>query len=249
MKTRILTIMTGLALLGAATFIGTGVSAQTAATEATATEAAAGAIPATSVTTPAAVPAIPTDVTTYSPEQATAMAVQAEQWLQQLKTARARFLLTAGNGTQLIGTFYLNRPGKLRFDYDDPVKDFVVADGVFIYFYDANLGEQSNAPIGQTLADFLLRSDIRLSGDVKVDSVVESGGLIQIKLSQTADAGAGSLTLGFTREPFQLKKWRVIDPQGSVSEVELFQMQTGVALERDLFVYRDPQKKAGSLNQ
>ncbi|AEP08523.1 LolA family protein [Micavibrio aeruginosavorus] len=244
MKTRILTALTGVALLGAVAFIGTGAIAQTA--DQTASPIA---MPATAIAAPQAVPALAPGVITYSPEQATAVATQAEQWLQQLKTARARFLLTAGNGTQLIGTFYLNRPGKLRFDYDDPVKDFVVADGVFIYFYDANLGEQSNAPIGQTLADFLLRSDIRLSGDVKVDSVVESGGLIQIKLSQTADAGAGSLTLGFTREPFQLKKWRVVDPQGSVSEVELFQMQTGVALERDLFVYRDPQKKAGSLNQ
>lgn len=244
MKTRILTALTGVALLGAVAFIGTGAIAQTA--DQTASPIA---MPATAIAAPHAVPALAPGVITYSPEQATAVATQAEQWLQQLKTARARFLLTAGNGTQLIGTFYLNRPGKLRFDYDDPVKDFVVADGVFIYFYDANLGEQSNAPIGQTLADFLLRSDIRLSGDVKVDSVVESGGLIQIKLSQTADAGAGSLTLGFTREPFQLKKWRVVDPQGSVSEVELFQMQTGVALERDLFVYRDPQKKAGSLNQ
>lgn len=240
MKTRILTVLTGVALLGAVAFIGTGATAQTAAPT---------DMPATAVTAPQAVPALAPGVIAYSPDQAAAVTAQAEQWLQALKTARARFLLTAGNGTQLIGTFYLNRPGRLRFDYDDPVKDFVVADGVFIYFYDANLGEQSNAPIGQTLADFLLRSDIRLSGDVKVDSVVESGALIQIKLSQSADAGAGSLTLGFTREPFQLKKWRVVDPQGSVSEVELFQMQTGVALERDLFVYRDPQKKPGSLNQ
>ena len=82
--------------------------------------------------------------------------VRAETYLRDLDTARARFLQTAQNGSQLAGTFYLNRPGKLRFDYDDPVEDFIVADGRFIYFYDSQLGEQTNAPIGQTLADFLV---------------------------------------------------------------------------------------------
>ena len=237
MKTFILTSLCGLALIVIGAGVGMGARPAWAQPENQVAENQA--------TAPAAIPTI----ITYNAEQSAAMAKAAEEWLQQLKTARARFLLTAGNGTQLIGTFYLNRPGKLRFDYDDPVKDFVVADGVFIYFYDANLGEQSNAPIGQTLADFLLRSDISLSGDVKVDSVSESGGLIQIKLSQRADSGAGSLTLGFTREPFQLKKWRVVDPQGSISEVELFQMQTGIPLERDLFIYRDPQANTHQLNQ
>lgn len=168
---------------------------------------------------------------------------KAEDYLRTLGTAQARFLQTAPDGSQYIGTFYLNRPGKLRFEYDDPVKDFVVADGFFIYFYDAELGEQTNAPIGQTLADFLLRTDLKLSGDVTVKDVERKGGLLQITLAQTADPGAGALTLGFDENPFALKKWRVTDPQGAVTEVELFQMQTGVKLDGSLFAYRDPKDK------
>lgn len=232
MKTHILTFVLGLAALG----ISTAAIAQPSA-PATVTPA-----------TVAAATAAPTMIT-HTGEQAAELSAKAEKWLQELKTARARFLLTAGNGSQLTGTFYLNRPGKLRFDYDDPVKDFIVADGVFIYFYDANLGEQSNAPIGSTLADFILRDKIRLSGDVKVDSVTESAGLVQIRLTQANDSGAGSLTLGFTREPFQLKKWRVVDPQGSISEVELFQMQTGIPLDRRMFYYHNPQQTPGALNK
>ncbi len=64
-----------------------------------------------------------------------------------LKTVKARFVQTAPDGGQTRGTFYLNRPGKLRFQYDPPLKDFVVADGLFIYFYDGELEQQSNAPI------------------------------------------------------------------------------------------------------
>ncbi|PZQ44421.1 MAG: outer membrane lipoprotein carrier protein LolA, partial [Micavibrio aeruginosavorus] len=84
---------------------------------------------------------------------------KAETYLQNLKTAQADFIQTSSLGSRLSGKFYLNRPGKLRFDYNE-VQDFIVADGVFVYFYDSQLGSQSNAPIGQTLADFLLREDL-----------------------------------------------------------------------------------------
>ncbi len=175
------------------------------------------------------------DISASSPE-----VHNAESWLQSLTTAKARFLLTAADGTQQIGTFYLDRPGRLRFEYDPPAKDFIVADGVLIYFYDAQLGEQSNAPIGQTLADFLLRRDIGFTHDVRIEKVMRGGGLLQITLVQKEDPGAGSMTLGFSENPFQLKKWRVIDAQGQTVEVELFQLQSGIELDPKLFVYTDP---------
>lgn len=181
-----------------------------------------------------------------APSMATAAEVQqAEAYLGQLKTGKARFLQTAADGSQAIGTFYISRPGKLRFEYDPPVKDFVVADGFFIYFYDSQLQEQSNAPIGQTMADFLLRPDLRLSGDVEVTDVKRSNDLIMITLVQSSDPLAGKLTMGFTPEPFALKKWRVTDAQGAITEVELFQLQTGVNLPSTLFVYSDPKKLEG----
>lgn len=168
-----------------------------------------------------------------------------ENYLQTLGTARARFLQTAPNGAQTIGTFYLNRPGKLRFEYDDPVEDFIVADGYFIYFYDAELGEQSNAPIGQTLADFLLRPDLQLSGDITVTDIRRGGKLLQVTLVQTEDPGAGSITLGFEEDPLKLKKWRVLDPTGAITEIELFKLQTGMALDDNLFVYMNPNRMDG----
>lgn len=163
-----------------------------------------------------------------------------ENYLNNLTTARARFVQTTHNGTQLVGTFYLDRPGKLRFEYDDPVEDFVVADGVFIYFYDAEAGEQSNAPIGQTLADFILRDELNFGNDITAKSYKDQGGLIQIELVQTADPEAGKLVLGFDKEPFTLKKWRVVDAQDLITEIELFYLKTDIKHESGLFVYKDP---------
>lgn len=164
-----------------------------------------------------------------------------ESYLQDLGSARARFVQTTHDGTQLVGTFYLQRPGKLKFEYDEPIKDFVLADGFFIYFYDAELGEQTNAPIGQTLADFFLRKEIALSGDVTVESVRRAGELLQVKLVQSSDPEAGSLTLGFKEDPLTLSKWRVVDAQGLITEVELFYLKTDITHPSDFFVYKDPQ--------
>lgn len=170
---------------------------------------------------------------------------RAEKYLQSLKTLQSRFVQTTHNGEQLVGTFYLSRPGKLRFEYDPPMENFVVADGVFIYFYDALLEEQTNAPIGTTLADFFLRKDFSLSDDLTVKDAKFAGGFLQIQVVQSEEPDAGSITFAFTQDPFELKKWRVIDAQGQITEVELFYLKADLDLDRKLFIYADPKKKSG----
>lgn len=172
---------------------------------------------------------------------------KAEAYMDSLRNARARFVQTTHDGTQLVGTFYLSRPGKLKFEYDPPVEDFVVSDGLFIYFYDAELKEQSNAPIGQTLADFILRDHLKLEGDLTVTSLKRGGDLLQLEVTQTAEPEAGKLILGFSEDPFTLKKWRVIDAQGLITEVELFYLKTDISHPSGFFAYKDP-KKGGKMN-
>lgn len=170
--------------------------------------------------------------------------IGAEQYFQELKTVKSRFVQTNADGKQMRGNFYLSRPGKLRFEYDRPSTDFVVADGLFIYFYDGALKQQTNAPISQTLADFLLRKNLRLSGDLTVTRIMRAGGFLQITMVQKNDAAAGELTLGFIEQPkLQLKKWRIRDSVGNITETELFNVETGIKLPSSLFAYRDPNAK------
>lgn len=168
---------------------------------------------------------------------------RAEKYLQDMKTAQARFVQTTHNGVQLVGTFYLSRPGKLRFEYDPPVENFVVADGAFIYFYDAELEEQTNAPIQATLANFFLRENFSLNDDLVIESAKEAGGLMMITVVQADEPEAGSITFAFGKKPFELKKWRVVDAQGLITEVELFYLKTKVKHDPDLFYFVDPKKK------
>ncbi|MFA7277346.1 MAG: outer membrane lipoprotein carrier protein LolA [Pseudobdellovibrionaceae bacterium] len=173
---------------------------------------------------------------------------QIESYFKTLGKAKARFVQTSADGRQARGTFYLSRPGKLRFEYDPPSTDFIVADGIFIYFYDGQVEQQTNAPIGQTLADFLLRKDLKLSGDLEVTRIMRSGGLLQISLVQTAEPDAGELTLGFQETPhLQLKKWRIQDQVGNITETELFNVDLAPKFASGTFAYHDPVRK--SVNQ
>lgn len=182
-----------------------------------------------------------------SDAQASVTAVQ--NYLQNLHTLRAKFVQTAPDGTQTNGDFMLKRPGRMRFDYADPVTDFIVADGRFIYYYDGQMRETSNAPISHSLADFFLREKITLGGDIKVTDVRSENGMLMVTLVQAKDAGAGSLTIGLTQGArMQLKTWLIRDPQGSVTQVELFDIAEGISLDNDTFHYYDPKRRDRGYN-
>ncbi len=171
-----------------------------------------------------------------------ALVAQAESYLNGIGTLQSKFVQVAPNGHQTTGTFYLARPGRMRLEYDPPVKDFVVADGAFIFYWDGEMRQQSSAPIGSTLADFILRKNIRLSGDVTVTGVYQAPGLVEISLTETKDPGKGTLTLVFEDRPFQLRKWRVLDAQGLTTEVALMNPREGMQFESKLFYFIEPSK-------
>lgn len=164
---------------------------------------------------------------------------KAENYLRSINTLQAEFIQKAHNGSRLSGTFYLDRPGRLRFEYNE-VGDFIVADGAFIYFYDSEMKEQTNAPIGYTLADFLLRDNISLRNDVTVQQITREGGFLQITIVETDDPAAGSVTLFFTEEPYALYKWHVKDAAGLTTEIMLRDIKRDIKLPASLFVYLKP---------
>jgi outer membrane lipoprotein-sorting protein len=172
----------------------------------------------------------------------------AEAYLNGIKTLEAKFIQGLPDGSVMTGTFYLSRPGRLRFSYDPPVDDFIVADGRFLFYWDARLKQQSNAPIGSTLADFILRDSVAFSGDVKLVKAETDSGLLRITLTPAEDAALGRLTLVFTQSPLALRQWQVVDAQGSMTEVTLNGLRTGQTLAADLFRFRDPSKKKDDLD-
>jgi len=192
----------------------------------------------------ASVPAIAAPKPAALSAQDQAILGRVEEYLNGVHTLQSKFIQAAPSGHQTSGTFYLSRPGKMRLEYDPPVKDFVVADGSFLFYWDGEMRQQSSAPIGSTLADFILRKEVRLSGDVTVTDVYQAPGVVEVSLVETKDPGKGTLTLVFEDRPFQLRKWRVLDAQGLTTEVALVNPRSGVQLDANMFYFKEP--KTGS---
>ncbi len=160
-----------------------------------------------------------------------------EDYLEALTTVQARFVQHSQAGGFAQGTFYLSRPGRMRIEYDPPIPFLYVADGFWLTFWDDELKQRTDVPLGSTLADFLIREDVSLSGDVTVRDVRRSAqfGEVELDLIQTDDPGAGMLTLVFAEQPMAFKRWTVLDAQGLFTEVTLNDPTYGIDLDRSLF--------------
>lgn len=166
---------------------------------------------------------------------------RAEAYLNGITTLKARFLQVAPSGATAEGTAYLSRPGRMRLDYDPPSPIQIIADGRFLIYYDKQLEQTSYLGINDTPAGILVRPSVRLTGgDVRVVGVDRSRGLVHVSLIQSKDPGAGTITLTFTENPFELRQWRVRDAQGQITTVQLYNTQTGMRLDPGLFRFVDP---------
>lgn len=163
-----------------------------------------------------------------------------EAYMNAMPPVRAEFIQQTSDGQVYNGKFWLQRPGRLRFEYAQPVGNFVVADGAFIHFWDAKMRQQSSAPISDTLADFILRKQIKFDENVQVTAITRQEGMLMVSIVQTSDPGAGTLTLIFEDMPLQLKQWSTTDATGRVSNVSLVNPLTEPKFDPRLFTFRTP---------
>ena len=179
---------------------------------------------------------------TALPAKLTAKAVadieRIEIYLTNLETLKAGFLQVSSTGEIATGQFFLSRPGHMRFEYDPPSPILMIADGIFLIYIDKDLEQvthilQRNTPVG-----VLAREDVLLSGDITVIGFARGRGTIRVSLAQTDNPEKGAITLIFSDKPLQLKKWVVIDPQGTRTTITLSNMKRGVKLDPKMFEFQ-----------
>lgn len=163
-----------------------------------------------------------------------------EAYLDSLRTLKARFLQVAPNGGISQGTVWLERPGRMRFQYDPPSPLLLVAGHGLVVFNDKSLNQTSNIPISKTPLGILLSDHVRLQGDVTVTDMQRLPGQLQVSLVRTASPGDGTLTLVFADNPLTLKQWTVLDAQRQETRVTLLNVQTGGSFDPKLFEFIDP---------
>jgi outer membrane lipoprotein-sorting protein len=160
-----------------------------------------------------------------------------QDYLNAIHTLQSRFQQVAGDGGNATGTIYLQRPGKMRIVYDDPTPILIVADGSDVYYWDKQLQQLQNATVDDTPAWFLLRPEIKLTGDVTVTGFRRDPGVLRIAMTETTHPDQGNLTVVMSDRPLELRQWTVVDPQRKQVTVTLENPRYGVALEPTLFFW------------
>ncbi len=172
--------------------------------------------------------------------QDTADLARIQTYLNGLKTLKAQFLQLAPNGATARGTAWLDRPGRMRFQYDPPSPLLLVAGHGLVVFHDSQLNQTSNIPLGQTPLGILLRDNVSFGGDITVSGIQRQPGMIQVTIYQTARPGDGTLTLNFADNPLALRQWTVVDAQHRETRVSLYDIALGGSFDQSLFTFVDP---------
>ena len=165
---------------------------------------------------------------------------RAEEYLNTRHNISAKFIQSAHNGETVTGTVLIKRPGKMNLSYDPPMKDFIIADGSFLYLWDGELENSTTIPMGDSLADLILRANVKLSGDVEVTGIERSPSKLEITVRQAITPDNGTMTLLFEDNPFILHGWRVQDAQNRVTTVAFQDMRENIDLPNRSFTFVPP---------
>ncbi|AMJ62148.1 outer-membrane lipoprotein carrier protein LolA [Bosea sp. PAMC 26642] len=140
---------------------------------------------------------------------------------------QADFIQFAADGRRFEGKLYIQRPGKMRFEYRPPVTMEVIADGTSVAIRDRKLATQDLYSIGQTPLKFLVKERMDLARDSIVTGTSTKGDILSVKIEDRSTLGGTSkITLNYDLTSNELRQWVVIDPQGYETSVSLYNLDT-----------------------
>lgn len=123
-------------------------------------------------------------------------------------------------------------------EYGAPTNVLIVGNGDFIVYHDKDLDQVSNIDYEDIPASLILGNDIRIDGkNIKITDFYQDSGTTIATLEYTK-GGIGPITLVFNNQPFELRQWKIVDPQSVEVTVSLYGSKTDEKLPASLFRFR-----------
>jgi outer membrane lipoprotein-sorting protein len=165
-----------------------------------------------------------------------AQAARVSSYLSSLQTLVGNFVQVGPDGSKTRGDFYIQKPGKVRFEYDEPSPIAIIADGSSVAVRDRKLATQDIYPLSQTPLRYLLSDRIDLLKDTNVVSVTSDDLFISVTIEEKqALIGTSRLMLMIGAKDGQLKQWTVTDPQGYDTTVAVYNLDSSKRVDPSLF--------------
>lgn len=165
-----------------------------------------------------------------------ALASKVSAYMSTLQNVSGNFVQVGPDGKRSTGDFYIQKPGKIRFEYDDPSPIALVADGSSVIVRDRRLATQDVYPLSQTPLRYLLSDRIDLMRDTNVVGVASDDMFISVTIEEKQPlVGTSRLMLMIGAKDNQLKQWTVTDPQGYDTTVAVYNLDTTKKLDPGMF--------------
>lgn len=166
------------------------------------------------------------------------LVARASAYLNGITTLRGRFQQISEAGF-FHGSYYIARPGRLRFEYDPPVPLLFVVDGTFVAIDDKELRTVNRYPLSATPLRILLAENVDLAAEARIALIERLPGQSRLTLIEDEGLAQGELTLVFEEPSFALSQWIILDAQGTRTTVRLESQEAGMSLDPNLFRLRD----------
>lgn len=171
-------------------------------------------------------------------DRATALTL-ANASLNAVQRLQGRFTQRSPDGSTAGGLFYLQRPGKLRFQYDPPASLLIVSDGSVVSMRDTALRTTERTPLRSTPLHLILAERVDLERNARVTRVSRSGDWLMITARDRTGEMDGQITLQFFGPQAELRSWDVIDATGARTRITLSGLSQPASLDRNLFRLED----------
>lgn len=166
---------------------------------------------------------------------------QVNAYFNQLQGLKGTFVQTDPEKKKLRGKIFVNRPGKLRFEYNLPSRQLIVSDGQTVSIQDLDLKTDDPVPLDQTPFKMLLQKDVDILRDARISEVQEADDLIVVALQDKSSDVSGRIRLFMSKAPqIELKEWVATDSQGKDTRVELANLVKSDDLDPALFKIVSP---------
>ena len=170
-----------------------------------------------------------------TPEQR-AIVERVNSYLSGVQTLTGNFVQVGPDGSRTQGGFYIYKPGRVRFEYDNPSPIELIADGSSVVVRDRRLATQDVYPLSQTPLRFLLAERVDLTKDTNLVSVYADDIFVTVVLEEkNGIVGTSRLMIMFSAKDMQLKQWTVTDPQGYDTTVAVYNLDTSKRPDPALF--------------
>jgi outer membrane lipoprotein-sorting protein len=160
-------------------------------------------------------------------------------YLNGLKNVQGKFLQIGADGKSEEGTFYFRKPGRMRFEYQKPNPNLIIADGTTVAVENSQLKTTDRYPLGSSPLRLMLSENIDLSSDPRISAVRREAGAVSVTARETSGPATGSITLTFAdagAAGLELRQWQVVDAQGMRTTIVVNEMHQVANIPPQLFV-------------